>query len=123
MADDPPIIRRGKGLRLSTEAPEAATDAARPEAEPVVQPATEAAPRIRRGTGFRLSTQASSEEQVALEAEEVDEVMRERDALARSGAVRWRIQTARGPLSYLHAGSGSPLLLIHGWGASARLWA
>ncbi|WP_165360865.1 alpha/beta fold hydrolase [Candidatus Chloroploca sp. Khr17] len=117
MADDPSIIRRGKGLRLSTESPEPATDAARPEAAPAVQPATEAAPQIRRGTGFRLSTQA------ALEPEEVDEVMRERDALARSGAVRWRIQTSRGSLSYLHAGSGPPLLLIHGWGASARLWA
>ncbi|MBP1467650.1 alpha/beta hydrolase [Candidatus Chloroploca sp. M-50] len=128
MADDPPIIRRGKGLRLSTESPEAASDAARPEDAPAVQPveeapATEAAPQIRRGTGFRLSTQASPEEQAALDPEEVDEVMRERDALARSGAVRWRIQTSRGPLSYLHAGSGAPLLLIHGWGASARLWA
>ncbi|NTU82713.1 MAG: alpha/beta hydrolase, partial [Chloroflexales bacterium] len=40
----------------------------------------------------------------------------------RTAGARWRIGTARGPISYLLAGEGAPLILLHGWGASAKVW-
>jgi pimeloyl-ACP methyl ester carboxylesterase len=110
--DDPeqqPRIRRGKGLRLSTSAPAAEPPAAEPPAaEP---PAAE--PPARRGKGLRLSTSAPVAETPAPEAAPV---------ASRPMLTRQRIDTARGPLSYITHGTGKPLLLLHGWGASARIW-
>jgi pimeloyl-ACP methyl ester carboxylesterase len=108
--EQPPRIRRGRGLRLSTAgAPEEST----PPEE--FTPPADAPPPARR-RGLRLST-AGAPEQPALPEEAAPP--------ADSGPtlVRWRIATTRGPLSYLSGGSGAPLLLLHGWGASARIWA
>ncbi len=32
------------------------------------------------------------------------------------------VTLSSGPVHYLHAGTGSPLLLLHGWGGSSRYW-
>lgn len=114
--DDPAPIRRGKGLRLSTPAapPEA------PPNEPPPTPAEEPPPR-RRG-GLRLSTTGGAAE--GGRAEPAPAAPPAAPAPPATAApARLRAATAGGPTSYLRAGQGRPLLLVHGFGASARLWA
>lgn len=99
-AEQPSAIRRGRGLRLSSTG----------EAEFAPEP-SEIAPEqpARRGRGLRLST---------AEAAEAEAVAPPAFALQRE-----TIKTAYGPMSYLSAGAGAmPLLMLHGWGASARIW-
>jgi pimeloyl-ACP methyl ester carboxylesterase len=88
-------IRRGQGLRLSTHT--AADDRAD-------MPAEAAATLLRRGQGLRLSTQASD------------------DALDTAIPPAQRLRLRHGEIVYRQAGSGPPLLLLHGWGASSRYW-
>ncbi|WP_165774739.1 alpha/beta fold hydrolase [Candidatus Viridilinea mediisalina] len=105
-AEQPSAIRRGRGLRLSTEG---AADA---QAEP-----SEAAPEqpARRGRGLRLSTEGAADAQAEAEAEA--------EAPPAFALQRESIKTAYGSMSYLTGGTGTmPLVMLHGWGASARIW-
>lgn len=107
--DEQPAIRRGRGLRLSTEAPP-------PEEQASPQPAPPppaADQPISRRRGLRLSTQVATPDEAQAAPPE-----RQPDL----SAVHWRIATATGPISYVKAGAGRPLLLVHGYGATARIW-
>lgn len=138
MATEPeeqPTIRRGKGLRLSTgPAPtgEAAPTPPAPEPSAADMPPQ---PVVRR-RGLRLSTQAppepAADQASPAKAPEDDLAITVLDPTTKapvapppepeSAGERFRIGTARGPISYVQAGEGPPLLLVHGWGASARIW-
>jgi pimeloyl-ACP methyl ester carboxylesterase len=112
--DEQPLIRRGKGLRLSTGAP--------PPAEPTPSPAAPPAPAagpepISRRRGLRLSTQVAAPDLAGAEPAAPFERGPELEA------VRWRIATSTGAISYMKSGQGRPLLLVHGYGATARIWA
>jgi len=89
-------IRRGHGLRLSTQAPPDETPAT--AAEP---PPADASEPIARGRGLRLTTPASADPAPIVQAQ---------------------AQVPSGLISYSSGGSGPPLLLLHGFGASGRLW-
>jgi pimeloyl-ACP methyl ester carboxylesterase len=112
-----PNIRRGKGLRLSADSP---------SDEPGVgtsgdnrQVDINAKPK-RRGKGLRLSVEtASTEPQPASPPSS--------NGATKNGSpghfeALEHLQLAHGPIGYRRAGSGTPLLLIHGWGASSRYW-
>lgn len=130
-SDPPPPIRRGRSLRLSTDE-EMLSEESPTEAQgssPV------------RGRGLRLSV--VSDVTLSVDPGPVPEdlpsvepgPMPEELPSAESGPVseelpsaeliplyrRYR-RTDRGWLSYLNGGTGKPLLLLHGWGASARIW-
>lgn len=91
-----PAIRRGRGLRLST------AGAAPPEPPaPPPEPAAGAAP-IARGRGLRLTTHSPEPDQAP--------------------PLQARARVPAGLISYRRAGAGPPLLLIHGFGASGRIW-
>lgn len=105
-----PAIRRGRGLRLSTEG--AAAEAQAP-AEPAAAPQTTPA---RRGRGLRLSTTATPPEAPPPPPPPTPAV---------APLVRTQIATPAGALSYLSGGvdGGHPLIMLHGWGATVRIWA
>ncbi len=103
-SDGPPMIRRGKGLRLSPQTPDGAAPAETP-----APTAESAQPAIRR-KGLRLSTQVR----------EGASLVPPRSAPPASA--QRRIATPHGAFSYLVAGTGPPLIMLHGWGASAQLW-
>ena len=116
-SDQPPPIRRGRSLRLSTE--EVSSEEAPTEVSgelPV------------RGRGLRLSVASDGALGVASPLPEVAPST-EPPPVPETGPSteliplnrRYR-RTDRGWLSYLHGGTGRPLLLLHGWGASARIW-
>ncbi|HMQ31690.1 MAG TPA: alpha/beta fold hydrolase, partial [Chloroflexaceae bacterium] len=46
----------------------------------------------------------------------------EAPTVRQTAGARWRIATPTGPISYLASGEGPPLLLLHGFGATARIW-
>ncbi len=98
------MIRRGKGLRLSPQTPDGAAPAETP-----APTAESAQPAIRR-KGLRLSTQVP----------EGASLVPPRSAPPASA--QRRIATPHGAFSYLVAGTGPPLIMLHGWGASAQLW-
>jgi pimeloyl-ACP methyl ester carboxylesterase len=87
-------IRRGRGMRLSTQSP----PAEEPQAPPA-QPAAADEP-IARGRGLRLTTAA----------------------VAAAPLERAQARVRTGLTSYLRLGEGPPLLLLHGFGASGRNW-
>lgn len=99
-----PPIRRGQGLKLSTGAPPAET----PPAEEPAAPAQSSPPR--RGQALRLSTAA------------LDAVTADRPAPPPTSIATHKLEMAHGALHYRQAGSGPPLLLLHGWGSSSRVW-
>lgn len=103
-------IRRGRGLRLSTEdgEPSGPNEGSTNEQEQTP---------VQRRRGLRLSTQAA--------APPVEEVPIAGAATSTSTAAddRQVVQTACGPISYTRRGAGDPLLLLHGFGASGRIWA
>lgn len=109
-------IRRGRGLRLSTEAaqPEASAEA------PVEAPA-EVAP-IARGRGLRLTTTEEAAP-VAGEATPVTPPPGPPPPPTATATIeRLQAQLPGGRVSYLRAGEGPPLLLLHGFGASGEIW-
>lgn len=131
-ADDAnkPRIRRGQGLRLSTDGKTQGAASPPAEASPPADPApppADSAPPVSRRRGLRLSTQAPAGEPAAPAAEPQaapeDDVPIAGAATAPAASLRRQIETARGRVSYLQVGQGPPLLLIHGFGASARIWA
>jgi pimeloyl-ACP methyl ester carboxylesterase len=102
-----PNIRRGKGLRLTgAEAPDEAV--ATPPNDAGAQPK-------RRGKGLRLSVETTTAEQQPASPPSTNGAAGHFEALE-------HVQLVHGPVSYRRAGSGPPLLLIHGWGASSRYW-
>jgi pimeloyl-ACP methyl ester carboxylesterase len=112
-----PNIRRGKGLRLSADSS--------PD-EPGVGTSGDdrqsdiSAKSKRRGKGLRLSVETASPEPQLTSPPP-------RNGATGNGSPGYfaaleRLQLAHGPLCYRRAGSGPPLLLIHGWGASSRYW-
>lgn len=106
----PPAIRRGKGMRLSTQGPPAEERTPEP---PAVPPA---APKLR-GQGLRLSTHAAPPDgAAATPPPSMDQ------ALELALAAPSRVRLAHGEVSYRQSGGGPPLLLIHGWAASSRYW-
>jgi pimeloyl-ACP methyl ester carboxylesterase len=86
-------------------------------------------PRIRRGRGLRLSVDGPPEDPAPpLHDAEPADLRRgaglrlsteQTPAEKRDGG--W-LRLAHGPIRYRQAGEGSPLLLLHGWGASSRYW-
>lgn len=118
-----PPLRRGRALRLSQAADVASTSDAPATLEP-------SAP-VRRGRALRLSQTAAEIDHVA----ELPHVSGPAPAVpgpdlptgmptasGTTSLVHWRIGTQRGPISYLATGIGPPLIILHGWGASARIW-
>ena len=89
-------IRRGRGLRLSVAKPDA------DELESAVPQGT-----IRRGQGLMLSTRAANGAPP--------------DPAAAFDTIA-TVQLPGGSVRYRQAGQGRALVLIHGWGASARYW-
>lgn len=152
-----PPIRRGKGLRLSTQGQAEEADRPQQPEPPQLREADEAhrprqpgpaeaadqsktpagAPSRRRG--LRLSTSAPATDAATPEAQApsgdpapgVTQTVEASAALvptpgaapeATLSAAQRRIATARGPISYVSSGAGRPLLLIHGFGATGRIW-
>ncbi len=117
-SDQPPPIRRGRRLRLSTE------EVSSEEPPPEVQGALPV-----RGRGLRLSVASDAtlsaeplpvpEALLSVEPSPVPEALLSADLIPLNRRYR---KTDRGWLSYLDGGRGRPLLLLHGWGASARIW-
>lgn len=86
-------IRRGRGLRLSTQdmtADGGATNGQAPQAD-----------GIARGRGLRLTTHTGEAPPLILRAQ---------------------VNVPAGIISYHSGGEGPPLLLLHGYGASGRVW-
>jgi pimeloyl-ACP methyl ester carboxylesterase len=118
-SDKTPPIRRGKGLRLSTDSEE--TEAAPPSPESTAAP-PDAKPVSRR-RGLRLSTQATPEPPAPTRDDvPIEGTTPESGEVTALAGLRRQIDTARGRVSYLQLGEGKPLLLVHGYGASARIW-
>lgn len=101
-------VRHSGGLRLSTQAPVEPSAAASEGAAPATRAEPPAAAPERDARAARAEPPATAPAATL-----------ERGA---PRSVRQRITTARGQISYLQAGNGSPLILLHGWGASARVW-
>ncbi|MFV9506242.1 MAG: alpha/beta fold hydrolase [Oscillochloridaceae bacterium umkhey_bin13] len=119
-AAPPPPVRRGQALRLSQDAA-AENEAPTPDPEPVT------ATPLRRGRALRLSQPTAEPPETAPPSDPVAPSMptpspQSPPAPPPATVTRWRIGTSRGPISYLAAGSGPPLLVLHGWGASAQIW-
>lgn len=95
MADDEfeVPIRRGRGLRLSIQ-DTTADDASAPAGAPQHD-------GIARGRGLRLTTRADEHQTLILRAQ---------------------APVPSGPIVYHSGGAGPPLLLLHGYGASGRIW-
>lgn len=92
---EPAPIRRGRGLRLSAPAqPESAQP-------PAAGPAPDDGP-IARGRGLRLTTHAPAPDLAP--------------------PLRASARVPGGLTTYRRAGDGPPLLLLHGFGATGRIW-
>lgn len=132
----PPAIRRGRGLRLSTESAPAVPE---PSPEAPAEPSPLPQSPARRGQGLRLSVNASAEPtpppieeaeaSVVASASPVEEEVPisgaaspSVDEVSISAVAPAGSRSAPAQISYRQAGSGPPLLLIHGWSASSRLW-
>lgn len=98
-------IRRGHGLRLSVGKPDSDEMAA------LAAPQGE----IRRGQGLVLSTSAANG------VPHTGMPFTPPDPSSSFDTVRVA-QLASGSVRYRQAGQGRPLVLVHGWGASARYW-
>jgi len=93
--EDPnPPIKRGRGLSLSTQTPSA-------DEPPAAAPPADVATPITRGRGLQLTTQAGGDPETTHTAQ---------------------VQLPSGTINYRTRGSGPPLLLLHGYGASGRIW-
>ncbi|NJN17347.1 MAG: alpha/beta hydrolase [Oscillochloris sp.] len=85
-------IRRGRGLRLSTQAA---------SGESPAEPAADKSAPITRGRGLHLTTEESvTTKQLFLSD----------------------LNVPTGRIVYYSAGEGPPLLMLHGFGASGRIW-
>lgn len=103
-------IRRGRGLRLSTEAPAEAPPAAPP---PDDRPLT-------RGRGLRLSTAAPAEAPPpAPLSPPPDTPAAPPPAIAFLLDALW---LSSGKVAYRQAGAGPAMLLLHDAGATSRIW-
>ncbi|MGQ9927952.1 MAG: alpha/beta fold hydrolase [Chloroflexaceae bacterium] len=116
-------LTRGRGLRLSTSAEEAPTP-------PTVEPssARQRKTRLSTTTG-EASTTAPSAELAAGQtpglASEAPAVPRSVPAMATTASVSFLLESlwlSSGKVAYRRAGTGPALLLIHNYGATSRIW-
>lgn len=120
-------IRRGRGLRLTTPPPDPTPDPI-PEQTAPEQPAPDQP--LSRGRGLRLTTQAPTEEEQPPAESAPEPLQRGRGLRLTTHSpapdlappLRARVRVPRGLTSYTRFGEGPPLLLLHGFGASGRIW-
>lgn len=127
-------IRRGRGLRLSTPTPpeQASQPPPQPAPEPTAPEPTAPEPPLHRGRGLRLTTHTPPEESAPppSEPEAAEPLNRGRGlrltthhpAPDLAPPLRARVRVPSGLTSYIRFGEGPPLLLLHGFGASGRIW-